>query len=91
MRGSGRQPDIVFGAPARIRLARPAPLGARLPLADAPGSAREWRARAPSSGGNPASRQSNPDHRQVIDLPGRRFSVDDPTIVDSWASGVVIF
>jgi hypothetical protein len=33
----------------------------------------------------------NPNHRQVIDLPGRRFSVDDSTIVDLWISGVVMF
>jgi hypothetical protein len=33
----------------------------------------------------------NPNHRQVIDLPGRRFSVDDSTIVDLWLNGVVMF
>lgn len=33
----------------------------------------------------------NPNHRPVIDLPGRRFSVDDTTIVDLWVSGVVMF
>ncbi len=33
----------------------------------------------------------NPNHRDVIDLPGRRFSVDDTTIVDLWVSGVVMF
>ncbi len=33
----------------------------------------------------------NPNHRPVIDLPGRRFSVDDATIVDLWLSGIVMF
>jgi hypothetical protein len=33
----------------------------------------------------------NPDHRDVIDLPGRRFSVDDTTIIDLWLMGVVMF
>jgi hypothetical protein len=33
----------------------------------------------------------NPNHRQVIDLPGRRFSADDSTIVDLWINGVVMF
>lgn len=33
----------------------------------------------------------NPNHRPVIDLPGRRFSVDDTTLVDLWISGVVMF
>ena len=33
----------------------------------------------------------NPNHREVIDLPGHRFSVDDTTIVDLWLSGVVMF
>jgi|HubBroStandDraft_2_1064218.scaffolds.fasta_scaffold02583_5 hypothetical protein len=33
----------------------------------------------------------NPDHRDVIDLPGHRFSVDDTTIVDLWVRGVVMF
>ena len=33
----------------------------------------------------------NPNHRDVIDLPGRRFAVDDTTIVDLWISGVVMF
>jgi hypothetical protein len=33
----------------------------------------------------------NPNHRDVIDLPGRRFSVDDTTIVDLWIRGVVMF
>jgi hypothetical protein len=33
----------------------------------------------------------NPDHRDIIDLPGHRFSVDDTTIVDLWVMGVVMF
>jgi hypothetical protein len=33
----------------------------------------------------------NPNQRPAIDLPGRRFSSDDGTIVDLWISGVVMF
>jgi len=33
----------------------------------------------------------NPDHRDIIDLPGRRFSVDDTTVVDLWVMGIVMF
>jgi hypothetical protein len=33
----------------------------------------------------------NPDHRDAIDAPGRRFSVDDTTIIDLWVQGVVMF
>jgi hypothetical protein len=33
----------------------------------------------------------NPDHRDVIDLPGHRFSVDDTTIVDLYLMGIVMF
>ena len=33
----------------------------------------------------------NPNHRAVIDTPGRRFSVDDTTVVDLWVTGVVMF
>jgi hypothetical protein len=33
----------------------------------------------------------NPDHRDVIDMPGHRFSVDDTTIVNLWIMGVVMF
>jgi len=33
----------------------------------------------------------NPDHRDVIDLPGHRFSVDDTTVVDLYALGIVMF
>ena len=33
----------------------------------------------------------NPDHRDAIDVPGHRFSVDDATIVDLFVTGVVMF
>lgn len=33
----------------------------------------------------------NPDHRDIIDSPGHRFSVDDTTGVDLWAMGIVMF
>jgi hypothetical protein len=33
----------------------------------------------------------NPDHRDIIDLPGHRFAVDDSTIVDLYLMGVVMF
>jgi hypothetical protein len=33
----------------------------------------------------------NPDHRDVIDLPGHRFSVDDTTVVDLYVMGIVMF
>ena len=33
----------------------------------------------------------NPDHRDLIDLPGHRFSIDDTTIVDLYLMGVVMF
>ena len=33
----------------------------------------------------------NPNQHPVIDSPGRRFSVDDGTIVDLWLMGVVMF
>ncbi len=33
----------------------------------------------------------NPDHRDLIDLPGHRFAVDDTTIVDLYVMGVVMF
>lgn len=49
------------------------------------------RASAPTAGGGDVTGIPNPNHRQVIDLPGRRFSVDDTTIVDLWLSGVVMF
>jgi len=33
----------------------------------------------------------NPDHRDIIDLPGHRFSVDDTEIIDLWIMGIVMF
>jgi hypothetical protein len=33
----------------------------------------------------------NPDHHDVIDLPGHRFSIDDTTIVDLYVMGIVMF
>ena len=33
----------------------------------------------------------NPNHRDVLDTPGRRFAIDDTTIVRLWLSGVVMF
>jgi hypothetical protein len=33
----------------------------------------------------------NPDHRDVIDSPGHRFSIDDTTAVDLWVLGAVMF
>jgi len=33
----------------------------------------------------------NPNYHAVIDLPGRRFSSDDGTIIDLWIMGVVMF
>lgn len=33
----------------------------------------------------------NPNHRAVIDSPGRRFSVDDTVITHLWVSGIVMF
>jgi hypothetical protein len=46
---------------------------------------------ARTAGGGSATGIPNPNHRQVIDLPGRRFEVDDTTIVDVWLSGVAMF
>ena len=56
-----------------------------------PGTSGPCRAGGASTGGNTATGTPNPNHRQVIDLPGRRFSVDDTTIVDLWLSGTVMF
>jgi hypothetical protein len=56
-----------------------------------PGSSGPCRNGAVGSGGGTATGTPNPNHRPVIDLPGRRFSVDDTTIVDLWVSSVVMF
>ncbi|MGH7286162.1 MAG: hypothetical protein ACRELY_31975 [Polyangiaceae bacterium] len=42
-------------------------------------------------GPQPVTGIPNPNHRDVIDTPGRRFSVDDTTIVSLWIAGVVMF
>ncbi len=55
------------------------------------GASGPCRTGAQTAGGGSATGIPNPNHRQVIDLPGRRFSVDDTTIVDLWLSGVVMF
>ena len=41
--------------------------------------------------GGPVLGTPNPDHHDLIDLPGHRFSIDDTTIVDLWVMGVVMF
>jgi hypothetical protein len=56
-----------------------------------PGASGPCRSGAATAGGGSVTGIPNPNHRQVIDLPGRRFSVDDTTIVDLWLSGVVMF
>jgi hypothetical protein len=33
----------------------------------------------------------NPNYRAVIDSPGRRFSIDDTTVISLWVAGVVMF
>ncbi|HEY8042443.1 MAG TPA: hypothetical protein VIF15_21725, partial [Polyangiaceae bacterium] len=43
------------------------------------------------AGGGQVQGVPNPDHRDVIDLPGHRFSIDDTTIVDLYVMGVVMF
>lgn len=55
------------------------------------GAAGPCRSGAVSAGGGNATGIPNPNHRAVIDLPGRRFSVDDTLLVDLWISGVVMF
>ena len=55
------------------------------------GASGPCRAGAASAGGSTATGVPNPNHRQVIDLPGRRFSVDDTTIIDLWVSAVAMF
>lgn len=43
------------------------------------------------SGLQPVTGIPNPNHRAVIDAPGRRFSVDDAAIIDLFLSGIVMF
>jgi hypothetical protein len=45
----------------------------------------------PCTGQNGVLGTPNPDHHDLIDLPGHRFSIDDTTIVDLWVMGVVMF
>jgi len=54
------------------------------------GASGPCRSGGTSSGGG-AIGIPNPNHRPVIDLPGRRFSVDDTLLVDLWLSGSVMF
>lgn len=56
-----------------------------------PGASGPCRSSAASPGSPVVTGIPNPNHRPAIDLPGRRFSVDDTTIVDLWLSGVVMF
>jgi hypothetical protein len=44
-----------------------------------------------SSGGQQITGIPNPNSRPVIDAPGRRFSVDDGTIVDLWFRAIFMF
>jgi hypothetical protein len=55
------------------------------------GASGPCRTGAATAGGGSATGIPNPNHRPVIDLPGRRFSVDDTTIVDLWLGGIVMF
>jgi len=55
------------------------------------GASGPCRSGAVSAGGGTSTGIPNPNHRPTIDLPGRRFSVDDTTIVNLWLSGVVMF
>jgi hypothetical protein len=55
------------------------------------GASGPCRSGAATSAGGTVSGIPNPNHRQSIDLPGRRFSVDDTLLVDLWLSGTVMF
>ncbi len=44
-----------------------------------------------SGGVAPITGIPNPNHRAVIDLPGRRFSVDDTVIYNLWLTGILMF
>jgi hypothetical protein len=56
-----------------------------------PGTSGPCRAGAGTAAGGSATGVPNPHHRPVIDLPGRRFSVDDTVLVDFWLNGTVMF
>jgi hypothetical protein len=45
----------------------------------------------PCSSGGAVLGSPNPDHHDIIDLPGHRFSIDDTTVIDLWVMGVVMF
>jgi hypothetical protein len=47
--------------------------------------------RSSAAGGTQVQGVPNPDHHDIIDLPGHRFSVDDTTIVDLYVMGTVMF
>jgi hypothetical protein len=55
------------------------------------GASGPCRTGAATSAGGTVTGIPNPNHRQSIDLPGRRFSVDDTLLVDLWLSGTVMF
>ncbi|HVJ94894.1 MAG TPA: hypothetical protein VM580_34165 [Labilithrix sp.] len=55
------------------------------------GASGPCRTGAQTAGGGSTTGIPNPNHRPVIDTPGRRFSVDDTFVVDLWLSGVVMF
>lgn len=55
-----------------------------------PGNAGPCRTADPSNSGAPTG-VPNPQHRDVIDNPGRRFTVDDTTIVNLWLNGTLMF
>jgi hypothetical protein len=45
----------------------------------------------PCASGGAVLGSPNPDHHDIIDLPGHRFSIDDTTVIDLWVMGVVMF
>lgn len=55
------------------------------------GGSGPCRVGAATAGGGSATGIPNPNHRPSIDMPGRRFSVDDTTLVDLWLSGTIMF
>ena len=55
------------------------------------GASGPCRTGASNAAGGNVTGIPNPNHRPAIDLPGRRFSVDDTSIVDLWLTGVVMF
>lgn len=54
------------------------------------GNAGPCRTADPSNNGG-VTGVPNPNHRDVIDSPGRRFTVDDTTIVSLWVNGTLMF